>query len=1723
MKKTVDLFTQNRGTVEVLDDASPDHTPRQGFSKTSATYDNKHAQAISEQEEGAREQSFTLEKTRMSNYADRFVPAPGITSDDVSKERQRIQDIEESARLKQKSYDKEIRSRKIFLEKDKSAVKIQAVFRGYLGRLKYALEKRLNEIIDNSYTNDWIEVRDRDSGDIWYYNQTSGESRWDRPAEMYQTLSTKSTMKHINTNTVENHFQGLNAKYLSKKTRNMLKSETLEDSLLPNFNQDQSTSMEQQRMNEEKSAKHEIDKALGVVALGNSDTLIAPDGRFIPQLRNTIMDALLETRFDSVSSVLADERWMQSEKDPFSKSKSAKFSTTDRADPFRKPMIANFSLDLEKKEKKAVIEAQRTSTQARTSPQKGSSTTIQDLTLKSFNHHGFEEEKDIQASGMGTLDEYGQETAAFDKENICFGCWSAGRNRSCALHETKDKLRPSQTMLLCRNWDLSVMQRRYRSEEIQEIFMKKTSSLRYDSKRKKFSTIEEMKHIIYRFLNVLVEKYNLKMNLIVKAKRWMLSYVEEFRAGHVKALKSTVIEKARVMRLRRSLWNNAQVSKFSMEKQEEFPLPPITGYSWPERLKEEQYLFTVPDPSSGENVEMIIIYPIPVPRYLYQPRVYHRHVPKTIPMPKPEYLDYSDDPSKKGMEGVGGNVIPANHFIDDMNPAAWMERIVATYCRDVVHAARQQVSAITPVAGLEQIRRTKQPPPCSIKFATLGRKPRPQMMDIGGLPAELLIYQLITTFVPSQYGSLMVMDKASISPGVSPEISITFESILTPPVRPQYVLRPVEHPLNYRRAPTVGIHSKIDENILSFYGINRPEQTGEQESHGFRTSTFGQHLLVYEETDPQAFTPSALIASLNHSASNKSFTTHADFTYPFCEPSTRDNSTLDFYHLLLEGVVSGPKSQVFTALSVQEPGFFLKEGKDDLPMGHLVVSVYRSWAFTQRDHIEEFKTDDGVTYWYHRKTGQTFWERPLFEDEEASALQGGTILDMDHPEEPLNVHAGENDLKRRYLQGDFRKLMLVHHETDKEAARRRQATAVSARMGHERGIFPDPNAPNMAEPERVQVPKLDFQASSQQQQQQQQHGGGALGTRPSTSASASSAVSLSSDLSSPSRIGTTSSQPFPVINTNPNSNNNNNNHHPNNNATSYVTPSPSRPATNASQPPYSAGGMGNVGAMIPGLSSSLPPMSMSMPMPMPVISEANPMGDAISHVVPGMNVNVMAEISQNISKMLAAVMNQGNPEEMIQLGLGMGMAMMQGANLSGYVDTLMPSHGNEDDGRSTASSSSYRNRAGGPRGLSGDIGDADQQSGVFPSVTEDVVTRSQKSGQSLASLSQQDDGKEPIGVPYATKKFSAENKLDHNEEMQQKEFLSSKTNVTLTSEDIARKITTVEVDPTLTPDEAPPKMLTVELPKNAEEKMKKDIPVLVYPQLSTCLSSGLPPQESITHPVAGLGTSFVLEREGEFQEMVPNSVDPLRRVVMPLPVGFFNAIVAKHIAKQEVDYLPQVPNLPQTRNVGRVRPRSTALDWLSISFDPWSAGKNPLGVEFVNSLSSKADKLFEGGAAKALEAMDALRQATVADAFATVEDLEGLAKQRNDISKAQVLAKDFKMACTLCRHNKYSELEELINQPEWSVPIDYQDELGNSLLHVAAQNGNKRLVKLCLRRGAQLNLQNLHGQTALHYAYGYGYDECGDYLVKRGADDSIRNKDGLTCYEGLGARELALL
>jgi len=101
------------------------------------------------------------------------------------------------------------------------------------------------------------------------------------------------------------------------------------------------------------------------------------------------------------------------------------------------------------------------------------------------------------------------------------------------------------------------------------------------------------------------------------------------------------------------------------------------------------------------------------------------------------------------------------------------------------------------------------------------------------------------------------------------------------------------------------------------------------------------------------------------------------------------------------------------------------------------------------------------------------------------------------------------------------------------------------------------------------------------------------------------------------------------------------------------------------------------------------------------------------------------------------------------------------------------------------------------------------------------------------------------------------------------------------------------------------------------------------------------------------------------------------------------------------------------------------------------------------------------------------------------------------------------------RHNRYEAVEALVAQ-ENDVLLA-QDDNGNSLLHVACQNNNRRIAKLLLKSGISVNEQNKRGNTALHYCSQYGFMQLADFLLAQGADDTIPNEAGLLPPQGLGS------
>jgi hypothetical protein len=96
----------------------------------------------------------------------------------------------------------------------------------------------------------------------------------------------------------------------------------------------------------------------------------------------------------------------------------------------------------------------------------------------------------------------------------------------------------------------------------------------------------------------------------------------------------------------------------------------------------------------------------------------------------------------------------------------------------------------------------------------------------------------------------------------------------------------------------------------------------------------------------------------------------------------------------------------------------------------------------------------------------------------------------------------------------------------------------------------------------------------------------------------------------------------------------------------------------------------------------------------------------------------------------------------------------------------------------------------------------------------------------------------------------------------------------------------------------------------------------------------------------------------------------------------------------------------------------------------------------------------------------------------------------------------------MCRNGRYKRLSEAL---DLGFPVDTADQYGNTLLLLAAQQTNQRIVEMLMDRRANINHQNNLGNTALHYAMAYDTDGAlGEYLIGRGADDMLENKQGLS-------------
>ena len=661
------------------------------------------------------------------------------------------------------------------------------------------------------------------------------------------------------------------------------------------------------------------------------------DGTARNLLRDTISSALSTSEFDSVSSLLASGRPTSTGKpNGHINGKESRSKTSPFLFDASPHMVSVVSLNGSSTK---VSTRQGDLLHETTHPTKPCS-----LSIRNINYTGFDK---CTAIDSPTFDNNLQNETKIPKENdrphldkeVCFNCWSAGNGKKCSIHKGKPKktapLNSQQNLSMCKNWDAGYLRRKYRSEEIEEYFSKRSQSLVFDKSQKQFRTVEEPKHPIYRLLTQHIARLNFTFQRRQNVQTWFRSFISKLKEGLFPGKRSNA--SAQILRLKSTIRNLMSVRKLSATVIHKHPKAPVTGTTMRERYGQEQVLVDRLINVNGiEQVQALVIAgPTPVPKALYQPRKYEPLPPKRFVLSEIQHCS------------TDGNVTEDEH--DELDFLSILLN--------------------------------------STQFATFGRKRANENLAVGGLSAEMIVSQKFTRCFPPQYKNFTCNYETMIVPPiVSASIHFNFPTLEVPVGKIPYIRRELVTPLDKRLPPTIMTKTGIEPNDRHFFGSNRPEQTGEEGDFGFPTSTWAPMPFFDDKIDTNSFHPSESVATPNLPTFTPMRTMKVDETYPFRKEKSRTNAVDDLFHLLLSnGDCSQNKLQMFTCVGSQQAGYFMQNGDPSLPIGRVAIKVIRSWAFLQDDPVntgqDKYDTDEKNMVYKEESTplglgGVVFSSRP---------------------------------------------------------------------------------------------------------------------------------------------------------------------------------------------------------------------------------------------------------------------------------------------------------------------------------------------------------------------------------------------------------------------------------------------------------------------------------------------------------------------------------------------------------------------------------------------------------------------------------------------------------------------------------------------------------------------------------------------------------------------------
>ena len=707
-------------------------------------------------------------------------------------------------------------------------------------------------------------VRNEENGEVWYFNSVTGQSQWDPPEEIRvhsaasssvdrfpdlsspsKTLANISLPESHSSSTNESEHEFLPHLTASSDERQQLhSSSSSSSSIISNSSSKHRESISGEDVRQttaisetdtmedfgwhadtsrtttgnailELSFETEPVKKLEQAQAQAQENLFLADGSKSSTFSKTIQDTIRVSRFSSISSLIASQL----------KSSNGGENQTD-APPSTHPPAKGRQVVLGKKKTQQYLIAPL----AKKKSSKGSKYRALNSTKSIAAHYNTKPPKvlshvpiirNVPDSGFDSLnrDQTPNKSKSQEQEK-CFGCWISLKGGKCSKHDPNHhRMKDEQdSVLLCENWELDQLRRKYRAEELQEIFHQSNPSLRYDAQRKSFVTVTEFRHPIYRLVDAGRVKANVHLQRRHRLRRWMHSILEYVRAQTTNSASSSDSGTSQLWKLKVTMANIAYCRGYTRAIEDLLPVPPSTR-----KLHQDYFvaLARVQEARKGASFSsssslllddavyinsarpqrpnwIIPSMKTPVPVILYQEREYTLLPKRCVPLPRPSFRTSSPLP------------IP-NRVLDPMTSnISWFERLCARTAVGTLTLTTRQIRACSPPPGLEDLRRTKHPKVVTVQFATFGRKPTKGNVAAGGLSAELLCHLLVTTYVPPQFGNFAVMDRRAICPVSTKDYdAVEYARLIIVQDIPQYVFR-------YSCSTFSGIFRNIPQHIHIF-------------------------------------------------------------------------------------------------------------------------------------------------------------------------------------------------------------------------------------------------------------------------------------------------------------------------------------------------------------------------------------------------------------------------------------------------------------------------------------------------------------------------------------------------------------------------------------------------------------------------------------------------------------------------------------------------------------------------------------------------------------------------------------------------------------------------------------------------------------------------------------------------------------------------------------------